>query len=90
MGLLEQSHFSSPAGARKSPLHITEQLTFQQIFRQSCTIDGHKGAVLPPAAVVNALGKQFLSGARFPGDENRTLGAGIFSGQMDGVFQISP
>ena len=65
VGLLKQAHLAPLAGAGKGPLHITEQLALQQIFCDGGAVDGHKGSVFPAAAVVDGLGKKFLSGAGF-------------------------
>ena len=70
LGGLQQPFFPVCTGPGKGPFHITEQLAFQQIFRQSGTIHRHKGTVLAKAFTVDGAGCQFLSGAAFSGDQD--------------------
>ncbi len=59
---------------------MPEQLTFQQGFRQGRTVDGYKRLVPPLTARMNIPGNQFLAGAGFPMDQNRSPAVTDFPG----------
>jgi len=69
-------------GTREGSPFMPEELTFQQILRQSATIHGDEGLVAPGAVEVDGAGNQFLAGARFSGDEHRSLGRGHFLNEL--------
>src|SRR3546814_9418061 len=70
MRRLEQTHFTATTGPGKRPIHIAEQLTFQQGFRKGRAIDGNKRLRLTRAGIVYALRQQFFAGAALAHDQN--------------------
>ena len=86
MGLLKQPHFSALAGAGKGSLHIAEELALQQVFRQGRAVDGHKGAVFPAAAVVDALGKELLSRSGLAHDDHVGIRCRVPPGRLYGLL----
>ena len=76
VGQLENAGFSLVARAGKSAFDIAEQLAFQQVFGQGGAVERHKGRRVPGRVIVDTLGKQLLSGTRFPGDQHCGIGGG--------------
>ena len=55
---------------------MSEQLALQNGSGQGAATDGHKWFGLAQTAVVNQVGKQFLTGAAFTGDQDGRFGIG--------------
>ena len=49
---------------------MSEQFTFQQAFRQSCTVDLEKGLVPARRQVVKSVSDQFLAGSPFTNNDH--------------------
>ena len=63
-------------GAGEGPLHVPEQLAFQEVPRDGGTVDGDKGSGAARTPRVDGARHQFLAGAGFAGDEDGRLGVG--------------
>ena len=67
----------TPAGRDcpgERPLHMAEQLAFQQVFRQGTAVDGEQRGRAPEACFMNMAGQHGLARARFPFDKHRSGG----------------
>ena len=74
-------------GPGEGALLMTEELAFQQIFRNRAAVDGDH-LLLPPRAVfVHGLRDELLAGAAFPGDEDRRIRAGDAADKLENLLQ---
>src|SRR5206468_3630705 len=71
--------------AGEASLHVAEQFRFEQGFRQTRAVDGHKGARLARALAVHRLGDELLADAALAGDEHLRVGTG---NALDLFFQF--
>ena len=62
---LYQPGFTVSRRAGKCPLYVTKQLAFQQLFRDSRTVDGNKRLCLSVAQLMNGAGDNLFSGPAF-------------------------
>src|SRR5712692_8806811 len=62
--------------AGERTLHVTEEQTFEERFRQSAAVDGQEKFIVPVAVSMNREGNEFLSCSTVTGDEHGCLGAG--------------
>ena len=85
MGLLKKPHLPAFAGSGKGAFHITEQFALQKVFRKGGTVNGHKRPIFPAAAVMYALGKQFLAGPCFPHNDHIGIRCSIPPGRLYGL-----
>ena len=63
------------AGAGKGPLHMAEQLAFQQLRRDGGAVEGHKGPH-PAGELMQGAGHQLLAGAGLPLHQYGGVGGG--------------
>jgi hypothetical protein len=63
-------------GPRERPLLVTEELTLQEVFRDSAAIDGEERALRPRAQAVECHGHQLLARSVLPFYENRRVRGG--------------
>ena len=61
-------------GAGEGATLVTEQLTFEECFREGGAIEGDKGPRFARAVQVDGAGGELLSGATFTQDQNRGVG----------------
>ena len=71
-GLEEPGARLGRAGER--PLYVTEQLAFQQLFRDGAAVDRNKGGRGTLAAVMDRTGDELLACAAFPQNEHGSRG----------------
>ncbi len=74
VGLLEAA-VADVVGAGEGPLLVTEQLGFDEIFRDSRHVEGNKVFVGARAVLVQGMGDQLLAGAALAVDQHRDAGA---------------
>ena len=84
MRLFKKSHFTAFDTAGKGALHIAKELAFQQIFRQSGTVDGDKGSIFTRTGIVYALCKQFFSCPGFSHDDDIGIRGSISARRING------
>lgn len=70
MGQLKKSRLSVPVRSCKSPRYITEQLAFQKLFRNSSTINSHKGHPPALAVIMDALSEHLFSCSALSNQKN--------------------
>src|SRR5262249_10065564 len=73
VGLLELAHLVF-GGAREAPLDMTEELGFDQLFRDGRAVHLDEGAVAALAGRVERPSDQLLAGAAFAVDEHAAVG----------------
>src|SRR5256885_3071954 len=56
--------------AGKSPLHVAEELAFEERLRDRPTVDGDERLSVPGACRVDGARNQLLAGAALPGNEH--------------------
>src|SRR5659263_673155 len=66
----------APFGIGKRPLFIAEEFTLQEGFRDSSTVDGHKGFIPSFAGKMDCLCDKFLARTTLSGDVNGGVGSG--------------
>jgi len=87
VGQFKEADFALFAGAGERSAFITEELGFEQVFREGGAVDLHEGLVLAPAVLVDELGQQALARSRFSQDQD----VGRFEvGQLQGDAQNLP
>jgi len=75
MGQLESAN-PVGHGTRESPLAVPEQLAFNQVFGNGCTVDRYKIAASALGLLMQGAGHQFLAGAALARDQHRGLRIG--------------
>jgi len=65
VGQFKHAGLAALARPGKGPFFVAEELAFEQMFGQGRAVQSHKGASVPLAEVVYALGKQLFAGAGF-------------------------
>ena len=66
---------------------VTKELTLQQVFAESRTVDGHDRILTTRTRVMNGVGEHFLSGAGFTRQQYRYICIGHFPGQCNRLLQ---
>ena len=72
VGLLEAAPARS-LRASEGPAFVTEEFALQQILRDRCGVDGHKGAIGTRRMFVQCARHQLFARTRFAGDEHRHM-----------------
>ena len=66
-----ETTFALAHRAGKGAFFMTEEFTFDQVFRNSRTVDLDEGFVFSGAGIMDRPSYQFLAGTRFPEEEDR-------------------
>src|SRR5262249_11738223 len=74
-----------PVGARKSPLDVSEKLTFQEALGQGGAVDRNERLFGPVAVLVQGPGQHFLAGAALPTDEHHRIAGRNLAHQVEQV-----
>ena len=82
MGQLEKALLALLGGAGEGAPAVAEHLAFQQMLRDGGAVYRNEGPVGPATGGVDALGKEFLSGAGLPVDQH----VGIHPGKTPGIL----
>ena len=74
-------------GSGKGSGLVTKELTLQQVFAESRTVDGHNRILTARARVMDSVGEHFLSGTGFTREQHRHIRIGHFPGQRNRLLQ---
>ena len=73
-------------GAGERSLFVTEQLAFEQIFRNRRAVDGQERPLAEAAVMVNRARDQLLAGAAFAGDEGGGVGGRELADELEYIL----
>jgi hypothetical protein len=73
-------------GAGEAPLHMAEELRFEERFRQSGAVHRHELVVLTRPFSVDGAGDDFLADAALSGNQHLRIGAGHAQDFLTQVF----
>src|SRR6056297_1101845 len=89
MGNFKKPCFTLLAGPAKGTSDVGEQLAFQNLSGQGSAVQGNERAMPAAAAVMDALGENFLAGSCFALNEDGRICYGEVLCQADRFLQLA-